>query len=89
MEISIDLGTVTNRDELHNLLAQSLHFPEYYGRNLDALFDLLTEPHEMWNLIFKNTASAKATLGEYFDHFRQTVLDAEEEIACVKSEWFD
>ena len=89
MEITVDLGSVTNREELHNLLAQSLHFPEYYGRNLDALFDLLTEPHEMWSLTFKNSASAKAAIGEYFDRFRQTVLDAEEEIACVKSEWLD
>ena len=89
MDILIDLENVHTKDDLHDLLAETLHFPDYYGRNLDALFDLLTEPHEMWNMTFKNTASAKSALGEYFDFFRQTVLDAEEEISCVKSTWDD
>lgn len=87
MEITVDLGSVTNREELHNLLAQSLHFPEYYGRNLDALFDLLTEPHELYEICFKNTASAEDALGGYFYAFKQTFADAEEESSFVKSTW--
>ena len=89
LELLIDLGKVATKSDLHELLKESLHFPEHYGCNLDALFDLLTEPHEMWDLTFKNTASAKASLGDYFDRFRETVLDAEDEIACIKSTWLD
>lgn len=31
------------KDEVHSYLAQMLDFPDYYGKNLDALFDCLCE----------------------------------------------
>lgn len=31
------------RKEAHPYLAQMLDFPDYYGKNLDALFDCLTQ----------------------------------------------
>ena len=30
-------------EAIHSQLALVLHFPDYYGRNLDALYDCLTE----------------------------------------------
>lgn len=35
-----------SRQELHGYLAEKLGLPAYYGRNLDALYDLLTEGGE-------------------------------------------
>ena len=87
MEILIDLENVHTKDDLHDLLAETLHFPDYYGRNLDALFDFLTEPHELYEICFKNTASAEDALGGYFYAFKQTFADAEEESSFVKSTW--
>ncbi len=31
------------REAAHAYLAKRLHFPAYYGKNLDALYDLLTD----------------------------------------------
>lgn len=31
------------RDEGHDYLKKALNFPEYYGKNLDALYDCLCE----------------------------------------------
>lgn len=31
------------RDRGHDYLAEALNFPDYYGKNLDALYDCLTE----------------------------------------------
>ena len=42
----IDIRDVRTRDELHSKIAEVLPLPEYYGRNLDALFDILTESAE-------------------------------------------
>ena len=41
-EITINCATVGSMAELHDLLARELNFPEWYGRNLDALHDCLT-----------------------------------------------
>ena len=87
MEIEIDLASVKNKEDLHALLKNILDFPDYYGRNLDALFDFLTEPHELYEICFKNTASAEDALGGYFYAFKQTFADAEEESSFVKSTW--
>ena len=34
---------MTERNAAHEYLAARLSFPAWYGRNLDALYDLLTE----------------------------------------------
>ncbi|MEG0751398.1 MAG: barstar family protein [Oscillospiraceae bacterium] len=41
--VHIDLRGAQERGELHNRLAAALAFPDYYGRNLDALYDCLSE----------------------------------------------
>ncbi len=33
--------------DIHDELKEKLKFPEYYGNNLDALWDIITEPR--WN----------------------------------------
>lgn len=39
----IDLSNVTSSTELHQLLKESLHFPDYYGENWDAFWDVITD----------------------------------------------
>lgn len=50
----IDLKGISTKEELHALLKKELPLPEYYGDNLDAFYDVLTEQGEGWNLIFYN-----------------------------------
>ena len=38
----LDCAQMTDRQTAHDYLAQTLGFPDWYGRNLDALYDLLT-----------------------------------------------
>jgi RNAse (barnase) inhibitor barstar len=40
--ITIDVGTVANERELHELLARELDFPSFYGLNWDAFWDAIT-----------------------------------------------
>lgn len=42
-EIIISCDRVDSPREFHRLLARELHFPEWYGGNLDALYDCLTQ----------------------------------------------
>ncbi len=52
----IDLNGISTREEFHALLRKELPLPEYYGDNLDAFYDVLTEKGAGWNLIFYNRA---------------------------------
>lgn len=43
MNVILDASRMDSRKKAHTYLAETLGFPEYYGHNLDALHDCLTE----------------------------------------------
>ena len=45
-EITLNGLELRSMEEVHDLFARALDLPEWYGRNLDALFDCLTDAHE-------------------------------------------
>ncbi len=53
-EIVIDCKGFLPRTDLHKALADALSFPDWYGRNLDALHDLLTSIRTDTTLILQN-----------------------------------
>jgi ribonuclease inhibitor len=76
-DICIDCARIHNREELHDALALKLSFPEYYGKNLDALYDCLTElpfPVHLTLLHFDHLAEL---FGEYALWLRQVFEEAE------------
>ena len=42
-QIVLNGTEIASEQQLHQLLAQALDFPEWYGNNLDALMDCLTD----------------------------------------------
>ena len=65
MRIELDCSIITDREILHDILMEQFHFPEYYGRNLDALYDLLTDISEDTEVIILNSDSLRENLGVY------------------------
>ena len=61
-EYRIDLGGVRSAMALHARLDGKLPFPEGYGRNLDALYDFLTEYGPRLRIVFENAKGAPASL---------------------------
>ena len=53
-QITIDCAGITNSAEFHQAIAAAMEFPDYYGKNLDALFDCLTELDRETHLILQN-----------------------------------
>lgn len=73
-EYKLDFSNITTKEELHDLLAKSLELPEYYGRNLDALYDCLTQmPLCMISLYH---IEALESLGDYALAFAETLEEA-------------
>ena len=47
IEVSLDGMILSEKENVHNYLKQTLGFPEHYGKNLDALYDCLTDLQDM------------------------------------------
>ena len=62
-EYILDCEMMTDREKAHEYIAEVLEFPDYYGKNLDALFDCLTEMGEC-SILFINL-DALEMLGDY------------------------
>ena len=54
MEHIIDLSPIADSQALHTALARELSLPEWYGHNLDALYDCLTDLADPTHLTFIN-----------------------------------
>lgn len=66
-------------DALHTALAEGLGFPAWYGRNLDALYDLLTEAAEPVTLTIYDWDSLAEALGEKAASLHRVLQDAGQE----------
>jgi RNAse (barnase) inhibitor barstar len=42
-ELTIELNQVKTKEELHSLLSSKLGFPDWYGNNWDAFWDMITD----------------------------------------------
>lgn len=58
-EITVDIGKIKTKEELHELLKNSLGFPDYYGMNLDALHDCLTDINEELEVVVFGVRNAR------------------------------
>ena len=75
--IILDGKRMRNRRAAHDHLAEQLELPEYYGRNLDALYDLLTERGCPTQLVVRHKETILAQLGRYGTALCQTLEDAD------------
>ena len=61
----LDGAQIPDRAALHDALSQVLPLPEWYGRNLDALMDCLTDLGEETRLHVTGAAALADRLGPY------------------------
>ena len=61
----LDGKDMTSREAAYELIAREMDFPDYFGKNLDALYDCLTEKNADNTVIFVNTALLEEYLGDY------------------------
>ena len=77
-KITLDIEKMRSLPMLHKYLHTTLALPEYYGANLDALYDCLTEIAEPTGLVVSKKVADEAYLGWYGQQFLQMLQDAAE-----------
>jgi len=75
--VILDGTTAPTKEALHEHLARELNFPDWYGGNLDALFDCLTAVSEEITISLDEAALAEA-LGPYAQRLGKVLSRAAE-----------
>ena len=73
--VTLDGAVLASKEALHQTLAQALAFPDWYGGNLDALFDCLTDLSEDVSITLLNWDG----LGDYGQRVKKVLLAAARE----------
>lgn len=83
-KIELELKKMTSVAGLHQHLYKLLGLPKYYGCNLDALHDCLTEMVEKIEIVIPKDVATEKYLGEYGESLIQVFEDSAEENECLK-----
>lgn len=78
-EVTIDCLTISDKAELHDTLAKALNFPDWYGENLDALYDCLTSIFEETTVTIENFSILEKNLDSYAAAFMKVMEKADED----------
>jgi ribonuclease inhibitor len=85
MEAILKGKVIKSVDDFHREIRKILDLPDYYGNNLDALWDCLTGWIEMpLTLIWEDFENSKAILGVFADKALALFQEAEKEVQGFK-----
>ena len=77
-EIKIDFKEINNDKEFYEIIREKLDLPEYFGDNLDALWDSITGYIELpIKIRFLNFNNKKS---DFFISIKEVFTDAEKEL---------
>ena len=75
----IDGNVIASMEEIHCTLSEQLAFPDWYGSNLDALHDCLTDLSEETVIAVLHGESLSEVLGIGYVRLCRVLSDAAEE----------
>lgn len=75
---------MTGRKATHAYLKMKLRLPEYYGNNLDALWDCLTTDFSGKMIILQDPQMMKNQLGDYGDSLMRLFREAAEANSAIR-----
>ena len=87
MRYEIDLTGVTTKMQFQDKVMQVLPCPDYYGRNLDALYDVLTELRENVELVFLEFLEFSHRMPGYAEALENMCADAKAENPLLQFEF--
>ena len=77
---TLDGKTIGSLDDLYDQLSTRFSLPEHFGRNLDALWDVLsTDVQGSFEIVWKHTGDSKKLMGRDFDRAVKLLKDLQKE----------
>lgn len=84
MRAVIDGDEFSSETDFHEKIAAAMEFPSYYGKNLDALWDVLSaDVQRPVTLVWRNSASSKEPMGASFTK----IIDLLNKVGAQDIEW--
>lgn len=84
MIVHLDGETLTSESDFHDAITAALALPQYYGRNLSALNDVLsTDVERPLQLVWNNAHISRLSMGEDFDRIVRVLRRVESEDARI------
>ncbi|MBQ7796001.1 MAG: barstar family protein [Lachnospiraceae bacterium] len=91
--VNLDFSQCVNKSDVHAYLKEVFDFPDYYGQNLDALYDVLGDVAEDVEIVFledeegscgewvvdAGAAVRSDEMARYLKNVRRVIEDAAEE----------
>ena len=77
--VELDGTQMTTIQSCHEHIARSMYFPSYYGKNLDALWDMLSTIHEDTHITLSSSVLMLNALDAYGTKILQTFYEADAE----------
>ena len=73
----LDGATLGNAEQVYDALAAQLGFPAHFGRNLDALRDVLTgDVPGPVEIVWRDGARSHQVMGKTFERLASVLVDA-------------
>ena len=83
-KIHIAADQFSTEEEVQEFFQEQFNFPDYYGRNLDALYDLLSEVTEKTHITISGGIADEANLGEYGERLLTVLEEAAQDNPDLK-----
>lgn len=89
MRYEIDLQDVRTRAAFHDRIVQTLPCPAFYGRNLDAFYDILTGQPEIEELVFCHMEDFLRDMPDYGAALRALCAEAVEQCPGLRISYME
>lgn len=73
--VELDGRKMDSIQNTHTYLKESMELPEYYGENLDAMYDVLSDISENTFVFVLNSQQMRKSLGDYSARMEQVWED--------------